>query len=556
MPTKKLKTKFVFVSGGVISGLGKGTSSSSIGLLLEAAGFKVSAIKVDMYLNVDAGTMNPVEHGEIFVTDDGLETDQDIGNYERFLGKALHRHNYMTMGQVYWDILNRERSLGYNGKTVQGHIHVPEEIINKLEDVAKKDKAEIVLVEVGGTVGEYQNMMFFEAIRRMKQERPKNIFLIHLVYMPVPPSLGEMKSKPAQSSVYELYRLGLSPDIIICRSEVPVDEKRRNTLSFNTGVKNEHIFSAPNVDTVYKVPLIFEEQHLEDKLLKIMGLRRRISDLKTWKEMVSKSQTAKDKIKIAILGKYFTSGSFSLEDAYICVLEAIKHASWKQGAKPEIKWFNVERFENPKERILIENELKDYDGIIVPQGWGSRGVEGKIRALKFIRENKIPFLGLCFGMQMAVIEFARNVLNLHAANTEEANKDTPDPVIHIMPAQQEYLKKKQYGGTIRLGSWPCILKKDSISGKLYLAFGGGLEINERHRHRYEFNNRYKKKMEDAGLVIAGTSPDGQLVEVIELPKTKHPFFVGTQFHPEYKSQPLNPHPLFIGFVKAALEKSK
>lgn len=554
MPTQKIKTKFIFISGGVISGLGKGVSTASIGLLLKAAGFKVSAIKVDMYLNVDAGTMNPLEHGEVFVTDDGLETDQDIGNYERFLGETLHKYNYMTMGQVYWDIINRERSLGYNGQTVQGHIHVPEEIINRLEHVAKKDKSEIVLVEVGGTVGEYQNMMFFEAIRRMKQKRPKNVFLIHLVYMPVPPSLGEMKSKPAQASVYELYRLGLSPDMVICRAETLVDEKRKTTLSFNTGVKNEHIFSAPNVDTIYKIPLMFEEQHLEDKLLKIMGLRRRTSDLKMWKRMVSKSQTANNKIKIAILGKYFTSGSFSLEDAYISVLEAIKHASWQQGIKPEIKWFDVERFENPKERILIENELKDYDGVIVPQGWGSRGVEGKISALKFIRENKIPFLGLCFGMQMAVIEFARDVLNLPTANTEEADKDTPDPVIHVMPDQREYLKKKQYGGTIRLGSWPCVLRKGSISEKLYSAFGSGLEINERHRHRYEFNNKYKERMEDAGLVIAGTSPDGKLVEIIELPKTRHPFFVGTQFHPEYKSQPLKPHPLFIGFVKAALVK--
>jgi CTP synthase len=508
-----------------------------------------------MYLNVDAGTMNPVEHGEVFVTDDGLETDQDLGNYERFLNVTLHRHNYMTMGQVYWDILNRERSLGYKGKTVQGHIHVPEEIISKIENVAKEDKAEIVLIEVGGTVGEYQNMLFFEAIRRMKQEKPKNTFLIHLVYLPVPPSLGEMKSKPAQSSIYELYRLGLSPDMVICRSENPVDDKRRSTLSFNTGVKIEHIFSAPNADTVYKVPLMFEEQQLENKLLKIMGLKRRTTDLKKWKDMVKRSQSAKHKIKIAILGKYFTSGNFSLEDAYISVLEAIKHASWQQNAKPEIKWFDVERFENLKECKVIENELKDYDGVIVPQGWGSRGVEGKITALRFIREKKIPFLGLCFGMQMAVIEYARNVLKFPNANTEEANKNTSDPVIHIMPAQQEYLRNKQYGGTIRLGSWPCVLKKSSIAGDLYSSFGDGLQINERHRHRYEFNNKYKKLMEDAGLVISGTSPDGLLVEAIELQRSVHPFFVGTQFHPEYKSRPLKPHPLFIGFIKAAKDRA-
>ncbi len=399
-------------------------------------------------------------------------------------------------------------------------------------------------------------MMFFEAIRRMKQERPKNVFLIHLVYMPVPPSLGEMKSKPAQSSVYELYRLGLSPDMVICRSEIPVDEKRRSTLSFNTGVKLENVFSAPNVDTVYKVPVMFEEQGLDEKLLKLMNVRRKANDMKLWKNMIDSSQTGQKKVKIAILGKYFTSGSFSLEDAYICVLEAIKHAAWSLNAKPEIKWFDVERFENPESKAEIEKELLGFNGVIVPQGWGSRGVEGKIAAMEFLRTNKIPYLGLCFGMQMAVIEYARNILGLKDANTEEADKNTKNPVIHVMPEQQEYLKKNQYGGTIRLGAWKCKLNPNSITAKLYSEYGeidNELIISERHRHRYEFNNEFREQLEKAGLVIAGTSPDGKLVEIIELPASVHPFYVGTQFHPEYKSRPLKPHPLFIGLIKACLK---
>jgi len=509
-----------------------------------------------MYLNMDAGTMNPLEHGEVFVTEDGLETDQDLGHYERFLNQNLTRNSYFTMGQVYYDVITRERSLEFQGKCVEGNIHIPQEIIRKIKGSAKKTEAEVLFIEVGGTVGEYQNVMFFEAIRRMKQEDPENVFLIHLVYLVVPGFLGEMKSKPAQASIYELYKLGLQPNFVVCRSETEIDAKRKNTIAFNTGVKKDNIIAAPDVNSIYKIPLILKEQNMDTKLLAAIGLKEKNKKdfLVDWKGLCKTIDKKKPQVKVAIAGKYFTSGKFSLEDSYVCVIEAIKHAAWKLNKEPIIKWFDVERFENPQEEAKIKEELKGFGGIIVPQGWGSRGVEGKLKCVQFARENKIPYLGLCFGMQMAVIEFARNVMGLKDANSEEVNPKTKDPVIHMMPGQKDYLAKKQYGGTIRLGAWPCKLKKDSLAFEVYKKYGGTRLIKdtvmERHRHRYELNNSYKKALEKAGLLIAGTSPDGLLCEIVELPKNTHPFFVGTQFHPEYKSRPLEPHPLFIGFIEA------
>jgi len=556
---KNLDTKIIFVSGGVISGLGKGVTTASLSLLLKSAGYSVSVLKCDMYLNVDAGTMNPLEHGEVFVTEDGAETDQDMGHYERFLNRNLATHNYMTMGRVYYNVLTKERSLGYKGKCVQGHIHIPEEITNIILNVAKKDKAEILFVEVGGTVGEYQNVMFYETIRRLKQKYPQNIFLIHLVYLLKPEFLGEMKSKPAQTSIYELYKLGLQPNFVVARSHEPIDEKRAQTIAFNTGVKKENIIAAPDVDTIYKIPIILEKQYMVKKLLKIMGLNYRSGgEIKEWKKMLKRAEKAKKKVKIAIVGKYFKSGNFSLEDSYVCVIEAIKHAGWAENVRPEIVWFNSEELENPKTEEKIKERLKTFDGIIVPQGWGSRGVEGKIKTAQFARENKIPYLGLCFGMQMAVIEYARNVLGLEGANSEEVDMGAAHPVIHIMPNQKEYLKNKNYGGTIRLGAWPCKLKKGSLLERAYLEKGfedikgksGAKIVRERHRHRYEVNEKYEKDLQEAGLIISGASPDGALVEAIELPTKVHPFFVATQFHPEYKSRPLSPHPLFRAFIEA------
>jgi CTP synthase len=558
MHPKTLDTKLIFVTGGVISGLGKGITTASLSLLLKSAGYKVSVLKADMYLNVDAGTMNPLEHGEVFVTEDGLETDQDMGHYERFLNRNLAGHNYMTMGQVYNNVLQRERSLGYGGKCVQGHIHIPAEITRMILNVAEKDETDILLVEVGGTVGEYQNVMFYEAIRRLKQKFPQETFLIHLVYLLTPDFLGEMKSKPAQTSIYELYRLGLQPDFIVTRSNEPIDEKRKNTIAFNTGVKKEHIISAADVDTIYRVPLVLKKQKMVKKLLNHIGLKYQGNgEIKKWKKMLDEALKAKDKVKIAMVGKYFASGDFSLEDSYVCVIEAIKHAAWAHNLKPEIVWFNSEELEDPKREEAVKEELLKFDGIIVPQGWGSRGVEGKIKTVQFARENKIPYLGLCFGMQMAVIEYARNVMGLEGANSEEVNPKTPHPVIHIMPDQKDYLAQKNYGGTIRLGAWPCQLGKGTILEKAYTKYNGEIEngvVQERHRHRYEVNSKYKKDLEENGLKICGTSPDGKLAEAVELPKDVHPFFVGTQFHPEYKSRPLSPHPLFRAFIKAAANK--
>jgi CTP synthase len=553
------KTKYVFVSGGVISGLGKGITAASIGLILKSAGFKVTLTKADMYLNVDAGTMNPLEHGEVFVTDDGVETDQDLGHYERFLGEDLGKGNYFTLGGVYWGVLQKERSLGYGGKCVEGHIHIPEEIIRRIKETAKLQKAEISIVEVGGTVGEYQNMMFFEAIRRLKQENPQDVALVHVVYLPIPGFLGEMKSKPAQASVYELYRLGLQPDFVVCRSDKLVDEKRRKAIAFNTGVHYENILTNPDVDTIYRVPLVLEDQGTKEKLLKQLGLKSRKKDMVEWRKWIGGLEKLKREVKIAIAGKYFSSGDFHLEDSYVCVIEAIKHAAWSLGMKPVIQWYNVEELEDVTKKEKLKEELRQYDGIIVPQGWGSRAVEGKVEAVKFARENKIPYLGLCYGMQMAVIEYARDVLKLADANSAEVNPEAKNPVIHVMPDQEKYLTAHQYGGTIRLGSWPCVVKKGSLLEEAYKNYGkeqNKIEgkqnlINERHRHRYEFNNEYREKFEKEGLVISGTSPDGKLVEAVELPRDVHPFFVGTQFHPEYKSRPLSPHPLFVAFVKAA-----
>lgn len=553
MPGNKFKSpKFIFVCGGVISGLGKGITTSSIGLLLKSAGYNVTLIKADMYLNVDAGTMNPIEHGEVFVTADGLESDEDIGHYERFLTANLNRCNYMTMGQVYTEVLRKERALEYQGKCVEGHIHIPEQIIKTINECARDSKAEIVIVEVGGTVGEYQNVMFFESIRRLKQKQPDNVLLIDVVYLPIPKFLGEMKCKPAQASVYELYKLGLQPDFVICRSEEEIDDKRKDRLSFNTGIKKENLIANPDVDSIYRIPLLFKDQELDKKILSQFGLRSKHKDLKEWKELVHRIDTAKKEVKIAITGKYFTSGKFALEDSYVCVIEAIKHAAWKLGVKPVIKWFDVARFEDKTEKAKIEKELLEFDGIIVPQGWGSRGVEGKLKAVQFARENKIPYLGLCFGMQMSVIEFARNILGYKDANSAEVNPKTSHPVIHIMPHQKEYLEKKQYGGTIRLGNWPCKLKSGSLLYKLYKKYSPKFseQILERHRHRYEVNNEFVEELTKKGLIFSGTSLDGKLMEAVELDKSVHPFFVGTQFHPEYNSKPLQPHPIFLGFIEA------
>lgn len=548
MPRIASFPKYIFVSGGVLSGLGKGITTASIALLLKSRGFKVTCLKFENYLNIDAGTIRPQEHGEIFVCRDGFECDQDIGTYERFLNQNLSRENFVTIGQIYHKVIAGERAFAYEGEDVEAIPHVTEEILKSAKKAAQKDRAQIILVELGGTAGEYQNVLYYEAYRILKNREPQNALHIHVTYVPIPSSIGEMKTKPTQMSVKVLNSMGIQPDFIVGRSSKPLDERSKKKIALFCNVGETCVISNPDVASIYEVPLILEDQDLDQKILEKLGLKPQKSDLQEWRQLVERINTTKPKLKVAIVGKYQKTGENSLlEDAYLCVIEALKHACWKHGVTPEIHWFGAEAFEDRTEKNQLAAELSTMDGIIVPQGWGSRGVEGKIEAVRIAREKKIPYLGLCFGMQMAVIEFARNVCGFSQANSTEVNPKTRYPFIHIMPGQKEYLDQHQYGGTIRLGAWPCRVKKGTVLDSIYQSNS----ISERHRHRYEVNNRYKRALESKGLIISGTSPDGKLVEAIELPTETHPFFLATQFHPEYQSRPLNPHPIFSAFVKAA-----
>jgi CTP synthase len=538
-----MSSKYIFIAGGVMSGVGKGVACASIGKILQSKGYKVTAIKIDPYINVDAGTMNPTEHGEVFVTDDGDETDQDIGNYERFLDQDILSTNYMTTGRVYLSVIQRERNLEYGGKCVEVVPHVPEEVINRIKKAADLAKADFTLVEIGGTVGEYQNILFLEAVRLMRTKTPDDVVVILVSYFPIPSKIGEMKTKPTQYAVRTLNSAGIFPDFILCRADVPLDEVRKEKLATFCNIPKENAISAPDVETIYEIPINFEKENLGDKILAKFGLKSKGKDLKEWRVLVETIKRSKEKVNIGIVGKYFATGDFTLADSYISVIEAIKHAAWANDRQPVLCWINSEEFEKDPNKLA---ELKKYDGIIVPGGFGIRGIEGKIMAIKYCRENNIPYLGLCYGMQLATIEFARNVAGLAGANTPEVDENTPYPVVHTMADQVDKIKTKKMGGTMRLGAYPCVLDKDSVSFRAY----GKKEISERHRHRYEFNNEYRKLLEEKGLMIAGTSPDNNLVEIIEVPN--HKFFVGTQFHPEFKSRPLKPHPLFKEFIKAAI----
>ena len=541
-------TRFIFVVGGVMSGVGKGTCAASIGRILKNKGFNVTAVKIDPYINVDAGTMNPVEHGEVYVTDDGDETDQDIGTYERFLDINAGKINYMTTGRVYQAVISRERNLEYGGRCVEVVPHVPEEVIRRLNLVAKKTKANFVLIEVGGTVGEYQNILFLEAARMLKNKFPDRVLFVIVSYLPIPSKIGEMKTKPTQYAVRTLNSAGIQPDIIIGRGEEPLDGPRKRKLSIFCSVGERDIISAPDVDHIYEVPVNFEREQIGQRILKKFNLRpRRHDGTFEWQKLVRKIKRADKEVKIGIVGKYFTTGNFVLSDVYLSVIEAVKHAAWANNRKPVISWLNSEEFERDNEKIKI---LSDFDGVIIPGGFGTRGVEGKIAAIKFCRENKIPYFGLCYGMQLAVVEYARNVLGLKDANTTEINPETKNPVIHIMPEQEKNVVAHHYGGSMRLGSYPCVLAADSLARQAY----GKREIHERHRHRYEVNNDYRERLAAAGLKLSGLSPDKKLVEIIELPG--HPFFVGTQFHPEFKSRPLTPHPLFKTFISACIASGR
>ena len=529
-----------------MSGVGKGVATASIGKIIQARGFNVTAIKIDPYVNVDAGTMNPTEHGEVFVLDEGTECDQDMGNYERFLNLDLPAINYMTTGSIYETVIHRERNMGYEGKCVEVVPHIPLEVIERIEKALKKAKADFITIEIGGTVGEYQNVLFLEAARMLKLKKPKDVLFVLVSYLPIPSKIGEMKTKPTQYAVRTLNSAGIQPDIIVARSAVPLDKKRKEKIALNCNIQERDVISAPDIESIYEVPINFEKDKLSDLILEKLEIKAKKSDLKEWNNLVRTVRTAKKTVKIGIVGKYFGTGDFVLSDAYISVIEAIKHASFFYKVRPIIDWINAEQFEKDTRTV---NKLRQYDGIIVPGGFGSRGVEGKIKAIEFCRKNKIPYLGLCYGMQLMVIEFARHVCGLKDAHTTEINRDTKNPVVDIMPEQKKNLEDKNYGATMRLGAYPAAL---TMRTQAFGAYKKHL-ISERHRHRWEVNPEYIELLEKNGLVFSGKSPEGRLMEIAELSVKEHPFFVGTQFHPEFKSRPLNPHPLFREFVRATLK---
>ena len=539
--------KYLFVLGGVMSGVGKGIASSSMALILKQRGYEVNLVKIDPYLNVDAGTMNPTEHGEVFVLSSGLETDQDMGNYERFLNRDLGPEDYMTSGMVYQSVIARERALEYGGKCIEAIPHVRDEIMQRIEKAAAHNGSRISVIEIGGTVGDFQNALFIEAARVLRLKHPDDVRFVLVSYLPVPGTLGEMKTKPTQTAVRELNSYGVQPDFIIARSNGAMDEKRKEKLAIWCNVRPDRIISAPDVDSIYDVPLNLERDNIGERLLEALNFPAdAVSDLSEWSDFVSRVKKGGPEVKIGIVGKYFDTGDFVLSDAYLSVIEALKFSGALLGVKPQIKWLNAKDFEKGE---AIET-LSEYDGIIVPGGFGETGIEGKIQAAKYCRENKIPYFGLCYGMHMMVIEYARTVLGLEGAHTVEINPGTPHPVVDVMPEQKALIAEGKYGGTMRLGNYVEKIVPGTIAHKAY----GKEEVEERHRHRYEINPEYVKQLTDAGLVFSGVSPDGVLMEIAELPESVHPFYVGTQAHPELIARPLAPHPLFSAFLAAAKAK--
>ncbi|EMR73951.1 CTP synthase [Thermoplasmatales archaeon SCGC AB-539-N05] len=533
---------YVIVTGGVISGLGKGITAASIGKLLKLHGYKVTAIKIDPYMNCDAGTLRPTEHGEVWVTEDGGEIDQDLGHYERFLDIDIPKHHNITTGQVYGAVIEKERKGKYLGKTVQPIPHVTDEIKKRIRSPSEESNFDFVIVEIGGTVGDYENVLFLEAVRQMRLEGDKVVY-IHVTYVPVLETLGEAKTKPTQHSVKLLREIGIQPDFIIARSEEPLDDVRREKIAMFCNMHGEDVISNPNISNVYAVPLLFEEQFFCKKILHKLNLRKDHNDLQTWKNFVTNVNKIDKKVKVGIVGKYFDIGSFKLSDSYISVIEAVKHASWNNNVDPEIQWIDSKIFEKKPEKLTILDEL---NAIIVPGGFGLSGIQGKIDTIRYAREHRIPYLGLCLGMQLAVVEYARNVCKLSNANSREIDKKAKHLVIDFIPEQVNIIRDSRYGATMRLGAYPAVLGKGTQVQKLY----GKNKVYERHRHRYEVNPDYVKILEKKGLVFSGRSPDGVLMEFMELPG--HSYFVATQAHPEFKSRPMKPAPLFDGLIKASL----
>jgi len=539
-----MKTKYIFISGGVISGIGKGVTAASIGLLLKSAGYKVSPIKLEGYLNLDAGTINPIEHGDVFLCEDGTEADMDIGTYEKFLDQDMGRDNFVTMGQIYQTIIDRERRFEYKGEDVEA-VHICEEIISRIKKVGDKNKADIVTVELGGTAGEYWNVFFYEASRILSLKNPGDVIHVHVSYVPTPHHLGEPKTKPTQLSVRTLNSMGIQPDFIVARSEDYLDQRRRDRFALFCNMNGEDVISNPDKSSVYEIPIVINEQKITEKIQKKLGLPIKKADLTKWSELVARIKSKKNKsVEIAIVGKYFGTGDYQLRDSYAALFDAIDHASWAEGVEVKTRWVDAEKVTKLGTKIIGKP-----NGIIVPIGWGERGAEGMITTADYARENKIPYLGLCYGMQLAVIAFARNILGWSDANTEENNKKTKHNVIHLMPAQKDIMKRRAYGGTMRLGKWEATVKKNTRAYKIYQQ----TNVSERHRHRYEFNDKFVKDFEKAGLTISSRSVVENLCEIIELPQSTHPFYLGTQGHPEYKSRPLSPHPIFIEFIKSCIK---
>lgn len=535
-------TKYIFVTGGVVSSLGKGITAASLGRLLKNRGYKVTIQKFDPYINIDPGTMSPYQHGEVFVTDDGAETDLDLGHYERFIDENLSKASNVTTGKIYQSVINKERKGEYLGSTIQVIPHITNEIKDRVLRVGKNDNADIVITEIGGTVGDIESLPFLEAIRQVKKDVPNrnDVIYVHVTLVPYIAAAGELKTKPTQHSVKELRSIGIQPDIIVCRTVEKLSDEMKKKIGMFCDVEPEAVINNLTADSIYEVPLLMEQEGLDHIALKKLGLEDRPVDMEDWKAMVERMTTAKKEVQIALVGKYVR-----LHDAYLSVAEALSHAGYAMGAKVNIRWINSEILE--EEKPDLDEVFAGVDGIVVPGGFGYRGVEGKIDAIRYARENKIPFLGLCLGMQCAVIEFARNVCHMERANSSEFIPDVKYPVIDLMPDQEDVTEK---GGTMRLGIYPCKLKEGTKARDLY---ENQEIVYERHRHRYEVSNEFRPQIEAAGLVISGTSPDDRLVEIIEL--KDHPYFAATQAHPEFKSRPNRPHPLFNGFMEAAVKQS-
>ena len=532
-----MSVKYVFVTGGVVSGLGKGITAASLGRLLKARGYKVTMQKFDPYINIDPGTMNPIQHGEVFVTDDGAETDPDLGHYERFIDESLTKNSNVTTGKIYWSVLQKERRGDFGGGTVQVIPHITNEIKSRFHRDFTSDETSIAIIEVGGTVGDIESQPFLESIRQFQHDvGHENAILIHVTLIPYLRASGEMKTKPTQASVKELQGMGIQPDVIVCRSELPLDNGIKDKIALFCNVPSDHVLQNLDVEYLYEAPLAMEKEHLAQVVCDCLKLDCPEPDLEDWKAMVNALRHPTKEVNIALVGKYI-----QLHDAYISVVEALKHGGIAQHATVNIKWVDSELLNNSN----VEEVLGDMDGILVPGGFGDRGIEGKITAIEFARIRKIPFLGLCLGMQLSVVEFARHVVGYNDAHSIELDPNTTHPVIALLPEQDGI---EDIGGTLRLGSYPCVLDKSSLAYKLY----GEETIHERHRHRYEFNNDYRKVLTENGMMLSGISPDGRIVEMVELPD--HPFFIGTQAHPELKSRPNRPHPLFRGFVEAAVAK--